>query len=353
MRLLAPHLTDDNHTTLLAAARHKSKYEIEELIAALRPKPDARTLVRRVAAPTASPSRRPDNGACAPPNVARPIAPTFSPEPSEPVAPAQPQARVSTPLAPERYRMQFTVSREMHDRFRRAQALLRHAVPSGDAAEIFDRALILLVEQLERQRFAQTSRPRAARPSMPGTRHIPAAVRRAVWRRDGGRCAFVGTNGRCRETAFLEFHHLEPYAVGGEATVENVQLRCRAHNTYEARLFFRDHLVREWPEAWDSSAHTLAAERATTTQILERPAPDLLDLLNRRSMVRVTSAETCVASLGPSVARTKSLRTEGAHGRPNRPTRKHSAPRGGGSHRHGAATAARRTQEPVLEAELV
>ena len=40
------------------------------------------------------------------------------------------------------------------------------------------------------------------------------------------------------ETAFLEFHHLEPYAVGGESTVENIQLRCRAHNRYEAQLFF-------------------------------------------------------------------------------------------------------------------
>ena len=109
-------------------------------------------------------------------------------------------------------------------------------MPSGDAAEIFDRAVTLLIEQLERQRFAQTERARASKPSPESSRHIPAAVRRAVWRRDGGCCAFVGTEGRCGERAFLELHHVAPYAVGGRATVENIELRCRAHNAYEARL---------------------------------------------------------------------------------------------------------------------
>jgi HNH endonuclease len=67
---------------------------------------------------------------------------------------------------------------------------------------------------------------------------MPAAVRRVVWDRDGGRCAFVGTHGRCTETGFLEFHHVEPFAAGGAPTSQNIQLRCRAHNAYEAELFF-------------------------------------------------------------------------------------------------------------------
>ena len=146
--------------------------------------------------------------------------------------------------------MQLTVSRETADTFRRAQALLRHALPSGDAAEIFDRAITLLVERLERQRFAETARPRASRPSTERSRHIPATVRRAVSRRDSGRCAFVGGHGRCAESAWLEFHHVEPYAAGGEATVQNIELRCRAHNAYEARLFFGDSVVREEQACW-------------------------------------------------------------------------------------------------------
>jgi len=43
---------------------------------------------------------------------------------------------------------------------------------------------------------------------------------------------------RCAERGFLERHHVEPHAVGGEATVDNIQLRCRAHNAYEAELFY-------------------------------------------------------------------------------------------------------------------
>jgi hypothetical protein len=133
-------------------------------------------------------------------------------------------------------------------------ALLRHVVPSGDAAEIFDRAVTLLVDQLERQRFAQTERARVANASLRPSRQIPAAVRRAVWRRDGGCCAFVGTEGRCGERAFLELHHVEPYAVGGAAaTVENIELRCRAHNAYEARLFFGPEVVREERAWWADS----------------------------------------------------------------------------------------------------
>ena len=77
------------------------------------------------------------------------------------------------------------------------------------------------------------------------SRAIPAAVRRAVWARDGGRCAFVGTHGRCTETAFLEYHHRQPFAAGGKATVENIELRCRAHNAYEAQLFFTGDVARE------------------------------------------------------------------------------------------------------------
>ena len=57
-----------------------------------------------------------------------------------------------------------------------------------------------------------------------------------VWARDQGRCAFVGSEGRCAERGFLEFHHLVPYAAGGDATVDTIALRCRRHNAYEAEL---------------------------------------------------------------------------------------------------------------------
>jgi len=136
------------------------------------------------------------------------------------------------------------MSAQTHEKLRLARELLSHQVPSGDLGEIFDRALTVLVETLAKEKFAATDRPRS-RPSPRDddpasvTRHVPAKVKRAVWLRDGGRCAFVAKNGRrCTERRFLEFHHVEPYGVGGGVTVDNIELRCRAHNLREAALFF-------------------------------------------------------------------------------------------------------------------
>ena len=123
-------------------------------------------------------------------------------------------------------------------KLRRAQDLLRHAIPTGDPAEIFDRALTLLLQDLERRRCAAVTFPRATSTTEGGTRHIPAPVKREVWRRDEGRCAYIGREGRCTERGFLEYHHVQPYAAGGAATTANIELRCRAHNAYEASLFF-------------------------------------------------------------------------------------------------------------------
>jgi hypothetical protein len=97
-------------------------------------------------------------------------------------------------------------------------------------------------------------------------------VRREVWRRDEGRCTFVGREGRCGEMSFLEFHHVEPYATGGAATVANIQLRCRAHNAYEARLFFGDGVVKESRAMW--GVHSFRNE-FDTTWIFQTPVMHL------------------------------------------------------------------------------
>ena len=246
VRLLAPHLTDSNVVHTLELAKHRPKREVEALVASLHPRPDLAPAVRKLPSHTnEAPTPVMSLGAFEQPNAplaARPLAPSPAPKPQSLVQ----------PLAPERYKVQFTVSRLTHDKLRHAQDLLRHSIPNGDPAEIFDRALSLLVQDLERRKLAQVARPRPSPHSKPGrSRHIPASVRRDVWRRDGGRCAFRGNEGRCGETAFLEFHHVEPYAAGGTCATNNIQLRCRAHNQFEAMLFFGVHsLVREEAGAW-------------------------------------------------------------------------------------------------------
>ncbi len=143
------------------------------------------------------------------------------------------------PLAPERYRIQITVTRETHDKLRQVQDLLRHTVPNSDPAAIFDRALTLLLAELQRTKHAATARPRAAKPTTSSARYIPAVVKREVWARDGGRCAFVGASGhRCTERGLLEYHHVVPFADGGANTTENLSIQCRSHNGHEADTWF-------------------------------------------------------------------------------------------------------------------
>jgi len=243
VRLLAPHLTPDNHRDVLTRARHKSKREVELLIAALHPRPDVPSIMRKLPAPRQATSPAPrseEQVLLAEPDAVVPLAAARTMRPPRP-------AEV-TPLTPERYKIQFTVSRQTHDKLRRAQDLLRHAIPNGDPAIIVDRALTLLLNELERSKTGATARPRRTRPGTSPrvktpSRHVPAATKRAVWQRavwqrDGGRCAFVGPQGRCTATAFLEYHHVVPFAAGGESSAENLELRCRAHNQHEADLYF-------------------------------------------------------------------------------------------------------------------
>ena len=245
VRLLAPHLTPANHGDLLAAARYMSKRQVEELVAQLHPQPSVTSSIRRLpmsiheSSSTTSATTKWIEGPGSPPDGLRQPAVA----PSIPTPPARPP--VVEPLGSRRYRVQFTASTATCDKLRLAQDLLRHQIPDGDLGEIMDRALTLLLGTLARQKFAATDRPRQ-RPASgndgpTGSRHIPAEVRRTVWLRDGGRCAFVASTGRrCGERGFLEFHHVVPYGAGGAATSDNIQLRCRAHNGYEATLYFAE-----------------------------------------------------------------------------------------------------------------
>lgn len=260
-RLLAPHVTAENCDALLGAARHKSKREIEEMVAALRPRPEVVPVIRRL------PSSRPPTTTALPPAANEARRETASPSSSPvTVAASAPTRAVVAPLAPERFKVQFTITRETRDKLREVQELMRHTVPDGNPATIFARALTILLEDLHRTRFAATPKPLASGSAEAHSRHIPAAVRREVWQRDGGRCAFVGSRGRCAERGFLEFHHVVPFGVGGTATEENIQLRCRSHNTYEAALFFgQPDLVREERAPFDVNSRGLAE---LTTEIV-------------------------------------------------------------------------------------
>lgn len=243
VRLLAPHLTEENHLELLDQAGLRSKRDVEEIVARLHPRPDVATVVRKLPVrPVAKESPAMGANDALPLRAARPGEPGEARMPTSSPPVMLVTLRNQQPvvvLAPGRYEIRLTVSGETREKLRTAQDLLRHAIPDGDTAEVFDRALTELISVLlRRKRGGDTTLP-APRSVASGSRHVPAAVRRAVWLRDGARCAFVARSGkRCPARAGLEFHHRKPYAVGGSSTVDNIALRCRAHNLYEGELIF-------------------------------------------------------------------------------------------------------------------
>jgi hypothetical protein len=158
------------------------------------------------------------------------------------------------PLSPGRFKVQFTADEELRAKLARIQALM----PGVDLASIIDAAVSEKLLRIEARRFGSSRGKPAAqmvtssarhdggRPSQPlsaavsvdgpqRSRHIPAAVRRAVHIRDGDQCRFVNRNGvRCSAREQLEFHHRHPYAMGGANVVDNIRLMCRTHNAYLA-----------------------------------------------------------------------------------------------------------------------
>ncbi len=249
--LLAPKLDPGNCAELIQAARHKSAKEVRQLLADRDPRPAPRTMVRPVAEPVQLAPEMP------PQLVAAPVADSQpSPSTSAPVLPPPARRNTATtkgrtePLGAERYCVQFTADRETHAQLQELRALMRHQIPDGDVGKILARAVAVLLAQVRKRKFAETSKPRPARPSAAPnavpSRHIPAAIRRAVSQRDGGRCSYVSSSGRrCDAREFLEFDHAEAWTRTHAHPIEGITLRCRAHNQQRARKDFGEaHMAR-------------------------------------------------------------------------------------------------------------
>jgi len=263
---LAPHLSEKNAEALLGRAVHKTKRQIEELVAEVAPRSEVPSRMRKL--PLARSGRGqlgPDRvpGATAPAAARSPSsAPAttsppvtselLGPDAADPV-PAQSERReasasaraVLEPIAPARYKVAFTASAELHGKLCRAQALLRHKIPDGDLAKVVEEAVTLLLGKLEGRRFGKTDAPHktlAETDTSATSRHVPAAVKRVVFERDGARCAFVdqatGRRCSCTDPGKLEYHHTTPFALGCDHDPDRIELRCRAHNQHQAELDF-------------------------------------------------------------------------------------------------------------------
>jgi len=196
--LLAPHLTADNHLSLLEAVSGKGKREVEKLLADLAPRPDVADKVRKLprrapVAPARGPSPAPEDSRTPPPST---VPGDSSLAPPPPPGPVRRRRSDISPLGGDRYKVELTADNVLVEKLREAQALLSHRVPDGDLAVVVGEALELLCRKVERERFGA---PRKPSPSpapdpiaggpRPPSRHIPNGVKRQVWERDEGRCS--------------------------------------------------------------------------------------------------------------------------------------------------------------------
>ncbi len=212
------------------------------------------------------------------------------------------------PLTADLRRLHITVSRQLLKKLEAAQVGLGHARPGATMEQVIDAAVDLLLEKQARAR-GQLKKPRGvaataeplpvrevvAAPAQPSTEKtpqvtradpqpgsppphslvpsrppltepstepsneppphrrtgprepIPAAVRRAVWARDGGRCSWpLDGGGRCGSTHRLELDHILPWAMFGGRTEDNLRLLCGPHNKLAARRAFGERCVERY-----------------------------------------------------------------------------------------------------------
>lgn len=276
--LLKDVFTDANVDELIQRAQGRSQRELEALVAEQRPRPDARSLIRKLpscgshrhSAPVPETASRPavvhpgstrtansdqteptgdsdftdEYGAAPTPPEDR----ASSPLPPPPESETRPAASLNgrkrplkrfEPLSPGRHKVQFMVSDLQRARLEYAIDLMSHANPMGDLAPIIDAALALLIPELEK-RFGRTKRPPPTppRPSKDPSR-VSKATLRELAKRDGIRCCFIASSGeRCTAQAFLQVDHVRAKAHGGAGTADNTRFMCGPHNRFLAEQTF-------------------------------------------------------------------------------------------------------------------
>ncbi len=233
LHLLAPHLNAANFEELVAEAKGKSKREIELLVARFSPGSKAHKDVIRSLAPVVPVRDEPRDALL---EFSSALTAT-----SEGSLHLDTAASSAGPRAPAESRIAFNASAAFVAKLGKAKALLRHKHPTGRLEAVFEEALdAFLAEKDPLRPLGRTSRTARSH-----ARRIPRVVRYKVWKRDGGRCAFVSLEGeRCRAQDFLEFDHVKPWALGGRSDdLDNIRLLCRAHNRSAARKTFGDAAV--------------------------------------------------------------------------------------------------------------
>jgi hypothetical protein len=201
------------------------------------------------------------------------------------------------PLSAERYRVEFTASAALRAKLEQARELTSHALPNGDLALLFERALDELIER-ELKRRVGAGKPRRGVKLRPGSRHVPLAVAKQVWERDGSQCTFVDPAGRrCQERRFLTLEHCHPFSLGGPPTVENLCLLCKAHNAHAARRVLGDAFVESRLAAREALVTRVDDVAGGQTSVRQSPTRSDAFAKVRSALIHMGFCERTVASV--------------------------------------------------------
>jgi hypothetical protein len=248
---LAKVITPENKAEMLPRFFQRSKSEAKEIVAELLPDaaPPRRavvTLVQPAPGLTLAPTRAPANDGDLPPTSGFPENLPGANSPAtdggllsqgESALPIDPKPTTVEPLTADLRRYHLTVSKRFLEKLSQARDALSHSKPGAAPEEILEAGLDLVLAQAAKRKGI-VAKPRTTPPPS-STDHVPAHVKRAVWKRDGGRCQVpLASGGVCGSTYRVQFGHIVARANGGLPTKENLRCECEIHNQHRADLDF-------------------------------------------------------------------------------------------------------------------
>ncbi len=250
LALLGPVLTEENADELLARAAYRTTAEVDQLVASTKPRPAPREGVRRL--PEAVEATCEDTSP--PPAEAEERAGVMEREHSPfesasfaPMDAPQPRTAEMRAVSEGRWSLRVTIDGACKDDLETLAMMLSHKFPKKDLAAVLHEAIRCGIEKHGKRKGAvRPARKVAVMPPKDRTA-ISAEVRRQVWERDQGRCAWTGPDGkRCGSRWQVEVDHVDPAARGGRATLANLRLACRAHNLLHAEQVYGPEHMRKY-----------------------------------------------------------------------------------------------------------
>ena len=260
LALLGQVLTEENAEELVARAAFKTAAEVDHLVASLRPRPVPREGLRQL--PSAEPAETAGEASSADaPSLEAPRPTVSSPVP-EPVAPAlalaasRPRTAEMRAVSEGQWSLRVTVDRSLKDDLETLAALLSHKVRKGDLAAVLHEAIRCGIEKHGKRKGAvKPARKVEKAPPPRDAAAVSAELRRQVWERDQGRCAWVSQDGRrCSSRWQVEVDHVDPVARGGKATLDRVRLLCKAHNLLHAEQVYGREPMRKYRKGESSTS---------------------------------------------------------------------------------------------------